>query len=189
MNKKSIEEWLLSTDENFAEMAIMDAKRQNVPMGRKVSSLAEAIYAIWWENTGEEAWYHEEWVAATELLSNGENFSEEALARKAGGESPVSPPVASKPTPTPNTMANYQDQPVARPTLVFGRDVADLTESQCIDLLRNNRVAAQALNDLGVASTRIDQQIAGYAAANTALIARLDTFTVPAATQAANLSA
>ncbi len=87
-------------------------------------------------------------------------------------------PEETKPKP-PSTM-DYSNAPIARPTLIHGEDVATMTERRCIQLIQDNKASAKALVDLGVESRTLNARIAEYAAVNTELVRRLDSFTPPA---------
>lgn len=78
-------------------------------------------------------------------------------------------------TPTNTDMSKYADIPVATPTLVFGTDVSDLKPAACIASIKANNAQIKELTDTGIESPYITRQIAGLQAANTALVAQLDS--------------
>lgn len=161
---KTIYQWLLQLPSGYREAALRNTK-QSVAQENAPSLFSAIARAFTWSGTPE-----------------GSKFWNE-LRRCIDIGMPLPPLPASaeetKPNQT-NNMPNYSNTPVVRPTLVYGEDVADMSESRCLQLIKQNQEAAKALESLGVASRTIDARIAEYTAVNAELVKRLDSFTPPA---------
>ena len=56
-------------------------------------------------------------------------------------------------------MPNYTSTPVATPTLVYGEDVADMTEARCMQIIKSIKAEAKDLADLGIESATVAKRI------------------------------
>lgn len=71
----------------------------------------------------------------------------------------------------------YATKPIARPTLVFGRDVSTLTAEDCLALIGDySKEAKQLAEGPAAESAYVTNRVASLKAAVAALTARLDTF-------------
>ena len=79
---------------------------------------------------------------------------------------------------------NYSTTPVARPTLVYGEDVADMNEARTMQVIKALNAEVKDLSETGVTSRLIEQRIAERGAAINELVKHLDSFASPASAPA-----
>lgn len=72
-------------------------------------------------------------------------------------------------------MDKYRNTPVAKPTLVYGKDVSELTQGEIINQIKACQDAQQSLAALNVNSTAIRIQQSQYNQAIDALVAAMDS--------------
>lgn len=73
-------------------------------------------------------------------------------------------------------MPDYTSTPVATPTLVYGEDVAGMTEARCMQIIKALKAEAKDLAELGVESATVTKRIEERNAAIAAVLVRLDSF-------------
>lgn len=71
-------------------------------------------------------------------------------------------------------MANYGSTPIATPTLIFGRDIADFDEGQLIAGIKASQAAIKANEEIGVASAYLTKSTNDHKAVIDKLVAKLD---------------
>ena len=72
-------------------------------------------------------------------------------------------------------MEKYRNTPVSRPTLVYGKDVSDLSDGAIIAQIKACQEAQKALSELNVESVSIRIQQSQYDQAIDALVAEMDS--------------
>lgn len=180
MLMKPIKQWIEQLPEPYRGLVIQYAnkhERNNWLKNVDVENFYAAFdKAFWWDETEEK---HTFWCKVFYNIRHEDRLPSipthtPLFPTLPDGKHPA-PSEETKPTPQPHIM-DYGNTPVARPTLVFGEDVATMSEARCLQLIKSNQDAAKALSDLGVESRTIETRIAEYAAVNTELVKRLDTF-------------
>lgn len=71
-------------------------------------------------------------------------------------------------------MSKYRNVPVARPTLIYGKDATEFTDGEIIAQIKACQDAQKALEELHVDSVNIRIQHSQYNQAIDALVAELD---------------
>lgn len=89
-----------------------------------------------------------------------------------------------EPEPQHTHSMNYSTTPVARPTLVYGEDVADMNEARTMQVIKALNAEVKDLSETGVTSRLIEQRIAERGAAINELVKHLDSFASPASAPA-----
>lgn len=167
---RPIADWLNELPPSYRKRAVSQClKGRDL---RKCASLWEALLSFSdWSDTNEgfNFWY--------------------ATAEAAKGNSPL-PPLPDDghggPSLEPeehNTMTDYSNTPVARPTLVYGEDVAGMNEARCMQVMRAINAEVEDLKKVAVIadSVLIQQRIAERGAALAEVVVRLDSFATPSA--------
>ncbi len=82
---------------------------------------------------------------------------------------------------TDNMGNKYASTPIATPTLVYGRDVADMNEGELQNGIKASLATIKSLTELGVESTYIAQQVAAQKEVVALYVKFLDKFAAPVA--------
>lgn len=78
--------------------------------------------------------------------------------------------------PTTDDMKNYESQLIAKPTLLRGKDISDMTEAECVQQIKTLKAEIAALKELDVQSPTIDKRVAEREEAIQLVVAQLNTF-------------
>lgn len=136
-------------------------------------------------------WLRDKTYTEDDLIAEISTFFGVDTATPTTPVSPQSEAPAETPSPDPGQEHNntnttphmdYSNVPIARPTLVFGEDVAGISEARAMQLIKANNDTLKELDSLGVTSTRLEQRKADIKAVNAELVKRLDSFARPAET-------
>lgn len=144
----------------------------------RVSTIHEAIRVMWpWYTTKEDI---DRWRAVHEHYCCGTTQLPSLPQDDYPPVTTLDPDTVSPgPVTTTNTTThmNYGTTPVAKPTLVYGEDVADMSEARCMEVIRALSGQIKDLSGLDVESATITRRIAERKSAIDAVLARLDSFT------------
>lgn len=164
---KTILQWLQELPPGYRERATSQCTTQDTVV---VASLESAI------------WCFAEWLSTKE---RHDFWSQVSHAIAIGGPLPPLPDDGHggprlEPEPQHTHSMNYSTTPVARPTLVYGEDVADMNEARTMQVIKALNAEVKDLSETGVTSRLIEQRIAERGAAINELVQHLDSFATPA---------
>lgn len=180
MKNKTIEEWLGMLEEPYRAKAL-EAYRYHPlrPTTFTVKSLKMALQmGFLWRETKDG---HDYWAKIYyAMYKDGETYSEHFKAEPIVTAEEIFSESSESRKETDKTTMDYNTTPVARPTLVYGEDVAGMNEKRCLQLIEDQQTLIAKLEKLGIESVTIAARISEAKTVIGELVKRLDTFAPPA---------